>query len=88
MRSGDPGPRRSDWLRRPSVDRLAPERPRYEEILTRHDRAVASGMSTYTDPASGYAVMTAAYLAERNVCCDSGCRHCPWADADQNPETS
>lgn len=82
MRSGEPGPRRADWLRCPSPARLAPDHPRLEQILIRHDRAVASGLSMYTDPATGYAVMTAAYLAERNVCCDSGCRHCPWADAD------
>ncbi len=39
---------------------------------------MAAGLSTYLDPATGYAVMTAEYLAERNACCDSGCRHCPW----------
>lgn len=81
MQSGDSGPRREGWARAPSPDRLAPEHPRRVEILARHDRAVAAGLSTYVDPATGYTVMTAAYLDERGVCCNSGCRHCPWAGA-------
>ncbi len=81
MQSGDSGARRDGWATSPSSGRLAPDHPRRDEILARHDRAVASGLSTYVDPATGYAVMTAAYLDERDVCCNSGCRHCPWADA-------
>jgi hypothetical protein len=30
------------------------------------------------DPRSGYTVLTAAYLARRGHCCESGCRHCPY----------
>ena len=29
----------------------------------------------------GYVVFTASYLARRGYCCDSGCRHCPYAEA-------
>ena len=50
-------------------------------FLARHDRALASGMSTYLDPASNWIVFTADYLAERGYCCSAGCRHCPWVDA-------
>ena len=74
------------WLRTPSPERLAADDPLRDEILDRHQRAVTAGLSTYLDPATGYAVMTAAYLADRDVCCDSGCRHCPWADAEVDPE--
>ena len=53
-----------------------------------HDQACASGLPSYTDPASGYQVLTADFLRERGTCCGSGCRHCPYvavanvADAD------
>lgn len=56
------------------------------EILSCHERAMRSGLSTYLDPATGYSVMTAAYLAARGYCCGSGCRHCPWEGGDQDPE--
>jgi hypothetical protein len=52
---------------------------REEEIAIAHDRAVAAGEDTYVDPATGYSVFTRAYLLERGTCCDSGCRHCPYA---------
>jgi hypothetical protein len=37
---------------------------------------------TYLDSATGYVVFTAAYHRRRGYCCDSGCRHCPWKNAD------
>ena len=40
--------------------------------------ALTAGADTYVDPRSGYTVLTAAYLARRGHCCDSGCRHCPY----------
>ncbi|MDE0881222.1 MAG: DUF5522 domain-containing protein [Myxococcota bacterium] len=43
-----------------------------------HDQACAAGEQAYSDPASGYRVMTADYLLSQKVCCDSGCRHCPF----------
>ena len=29
----------------------------------------------------GYLVFTASYLRRRGYCCESGCRHCPYAEA-------
>jgi len=43
-----------------------------------HDRAEAAGEDSYIDPDTGYQVLTAQYLKNRNSCCDSGCRHCPY----------
>lgn len=58
--------------------RLSPDHPRHAEILVAHEEAVAAGRETYTDPATGYCVMTREYLLERGTCCESGCRHCPF----------
>ena len=62
----------------PHPDRLDPEHPGRTEILRRHDAAVTAGSPGYADPATGYTVFTAQYLADRGWCCDQGCRHCPW----------
>jgi hypothetical protein len=43
-----------------------------------HDDAVARGEPGYRDAATGFFVMTAAYLADRGSCCGNGCRHCPF----------
>ncbi len=88
MKAGPSGPRRAGWATSPTASRLAPDHPRYARILDAHARAVASGLSTYLDPVSGYAVMTAAYLADRGYCCSQGCRHCPWEGAAAAPEPS
>jgi len=69
---------RDHHLERPSPQRLAPNHPRYREILEQHSRAVADGQPCYADPATGLSVFTAAFLADRGYCCDSGCRHCPF----------
>lgn len=82
MRPGPSGPRRTGWQERPHPGRLDPSHPRYDDILAAHARAVAMGMSTYLDPATGYSVFTATYLDERGYCCGQGCRHCPWEGAD------
>ena len=81
MKPGPSGPLRLDWRHQPAPSRLPLDRPDRDEILARHDRALASGMSTYLDPASNWIVFTADYLAERGYCCSAGCRHCPWVDA-------
>lgn len=81
MKPGPSGPKRTDWRHTPSPDRLPLDRPDREEILARHERALASGMSTYLDPRTQFTVLTADYLSERGYCCSVGCRHCPWADA-------
>lgn len=71
----DPAPRALD---EPHPSRLPPNHPRYAAILDAHRAALASGEPGYTDPATGFFVFTAAYLADRGSCCDSGCRHCPY----------
>lgn len=67
-------------LHRPHPDRLPADHPRRAEILARHAEALRHGEDAYRDPATGYEVLTAAFLADRGVCCGSGCRHCPYLD--------
>ena len=67
-------------LQVPSASRLAPDAPNREEILDRHQRALLAGEATYLDPATGYQVFSARFLAERAVCCESNCRHCPFTE--------
>ena len=86
MKPGDSGPRRAGWRTTPHPARLAPDAPRAADALARHDRAMAAGLSTYVDPATGYSVLTADYLADRGYCCSNGCRHCPWEGAADDPE--
>jgi hypothetical protein len=62
----------------PSPSRLAPGHPRRAEILTAHASAMAAGEDGYLDPESGLFVLTAAFLAAKGTCCQSGCRHCPF----------
>jgi len=62
----------------PRPDRLALDHPQRDVIIDAHRLARLSGSTSYTDPVSGYLVMTSAYLAERGVCCRQGCRHCPY----------
>lgn len=62
----------------PLPERLAAAGRFAEEALAEHRAALATGASTYRDPASGYRVLTAAALAERGTCCRRGCRHCPY----------
>jgi hypothetical protein len=69
---------RDHHLEQPSRQRLPQSHPRYREIVELHSRAVTEGQPCYTDPATGLSVFTAAFLAERGYCCDSGCRHCPF----------
>lgn len=83
MKPGPSGPQREGWLDQPHPSRLDPRHPRRDEILARHARAVASGLSTYVDPATGYTVLTAQYLSDRGYCCSQGCRHCPWEGAQE-----
>jgi hypothetical protein len=67
-----------DRLVIPHPDRCRPGDPGYDEILRRHAAALAGGEPTYVDPATGYSVFTARFLWERGVCCETGCRHCPY----------
>ena len=70
---------RDEYLQQPHVQRLSRRHPRFAEIMARHSEAVAAGDPSYDDPATGLSVFTAEFLAERGYCCDSGCRHCPFA---------
>lgn len=71
-------PLRDDWCDTPDPARLSPDHPRFAEIMERHRAAVDARLPTYPDPVSGFSVFTAAFLAKRNYCCESGCRHCPY----------
>ncbi len=70
---------RDQYLEHPHPGRLSPRHPRVAEIMQRHAEAVSAGVPCYDDPATHLSVFTAAFLAERDYCCDSGCRHCPYA---------
>ena len=37
----------------------------------------------YTDPNTGFLVLTAHYLRKRGHCCGAGCRHCPFSPEEQ-----
>jgi Family of unknown function (DUF5522) len=80
-------PVRANHLTEPHPRRLAAAHPRRAEILQRHAAAVVAGRVSYVDPTSGFAVFTAAFLADRGYCCESGCRHCPYVGAPTGPET-
>ena len=73
---------REDGIELPLSRRLAPGTAFFDEVMTRHARAIALRRPTYRDPTSGYTVFTARFLADRGYCCASGCRHCPYEDGD------
>ncbi len=50
----------------------------YKKIMALHKKAIANNEDTYIDPETGFQVFTAKYLLERENCCNSGCRHCPY----------
>ena len=62
--------------------RVAAVRELPPHIIRAHDEAVARGDDGYVDPETGLYVMTAAFLEEREYCCGSGCRHCPYGTDD------
>lgn len=72
--------------RLPLADRLSPQDGRYARILTAHEGAMRSGSPSYVDPVSGAFVFTAAAHWERGVCCNSGCRHCPFDEGPRGPQ--
>lgn len=65
-------------LHEPHPTRLAPDHPLRAEILAAHDAALTSGDAGYSDPQTGFFVLTAAFLRDRGTCCTNGCRHCPY----------
>jgi hypothetical protein len=62
----------------PHPDRLDPRRPDYLAVMDAHHHALIGGEPGYLDPASGLFVQTARTLWNRSVCCEQGCRHCPF----------
>jgi hypothetical protein len=75
-----------DRRRLPLRARLAPDHPAYDVILATHEDAIAAGAPGYADPLTGYFVFTAAEHWQRGVCCNSGCRHCPYAAGPRGPD--
>lgn len=71
-----------EHIARPHPDRLSPQHPAYGAIIAAHTAAVEADVDGYVDPATGYWVFTARYLAERGHCCEQGCRHCPYLSRD------
>ena len=69
---------RDQYLEHAHPGRLPRAHPRLDEIIGRHGGAISDGQPCYEDPSTGLMVFTAAVLAERGYCCDSGCRHCPF----------
>jgi ATP-binding cassette subfamily B (MDR/TAP) protein 1 len=60
--------------------------PAFEEL---NRLACESGHDTYTDPPSGYQVLTSEALRRQGKCCGNSCRHCPYGhinvETAQNP---
>jgi len=74
----EPGVLADRPLTEPHPTRLDPRRPDRSAVLDAHAEAMAAGREGYEDPATGLYVFTAAFLAVRGRCCDTGCRHCPY----------
>lgn len=65
-------------LRSTDASAMSPELLEIEEL---HAAACRNNEPMYTDPATGYSVLTAQYLLEKQVCCGNCCRHCPFGHA-------
>jgi len=61
-----------------NISRLNKSRSNYEKIIALHKRAIENNDDTYIDSETGYKVFTAKFLLERESCCGSVCRHCPY----------
>ena len=51
------------------------------EIL--HQAASKRKQNGYSDPETGFFVLTEYYLAQIGHCCGAGCRHCPYDATEQ-----
>ncbi|KAK3593351.1 hypothetical protein CHS0354_021915 [Potamilus streckersoni] len=70
------------WESLVQYDKLSPlERIIHEKHLT----AVKAGKLFYTDPTTGYQVMTRLVHMNRGRCCGNACRHCPYGHANVDP---
>lgn len=67
----------------PHVDRLDIGDRGAAGAIAAHRQAVAEGADGYVDPTSGLFCFTAVYHWAKATCCELGCRHCPWIDADE-----
>ncbi|MAA78149.1 MAG: hypothetical protein CL916_02730 [Deltaproteobacteria bacterium] len=54
-----------------------------EEVERLHKIACVRGDAGYTDPSTGFFVLTSHYLQKRRNCCGAGCRHCPYSAEEQ-----
>lgn len=72
-------PLRTDGLIRAKEGRIPAGS--HDAVVAAHAAAMAAGRNSYVDPITGLTVFTARFLADRNYCCASGCRHCPYEDA-------
>ncbi|MEM9033975.1 MAG: DUF5522 domain-containing protein [Actinomycetota bacterium] len=77
---------RPDPVDSPHPSRLPTDHPARASILAAHEVAVGSGADGYVDPASGYWVFTAQFLLDRETCCETGCRHCPYVGGPDLPD--
>ena len=69
---------RPDGIEVPLPKRYHDRSRGFFEGMQRHAVACAAGRPAYLDPITGLAVFTAQFLADRQYCCDTGCRHCPY----------
>ncbi|MBX7138086.1 MAG: hypothetical protein K1X83_08890 [Oligoflexia bacterium] len=46
--------------------------------LKLHEEACKRQERSYSDPKTGFIVLTAVEHRARGYCCESGCRHCPY----------
>jgi len=75
---------RENFLAVPLRQRYSLRQRTFDEGMALHEVAVAAGLPVYRDPATGNSVFTAAFLADRGSCCESGCRHCPYAPSESD----
>jgi hypothetical protein len=71
-------PLRDDGIEVPLPRRYSDRQRGFADGMQRHAEAIARGAAAYLDPVTGLAVFTARFLADREYCCGSGCRHCPY----------
>lgn len=64
--------------RRPAPERFPADHPSYDAVIAAHERSIEMDTYGYRDPISGLLVFSAKYLWDRDYCCETGCRHCPY----------
>lgn len=54
------------------------------KLVAIHNRACTLGERTYSDPVTGFTVLTEVAHKARGRCCGNACRHCPynWENVD------